>query len=124
MRVYTAVTKLIEKLKENGGLSEELQTKVDVLYVMGRIDNEEYLDICDKQGYRINKISDNAFELVEDENYETPTGDYLNPILYADGDSVEIGKWYYNDDKDLPHEAIASGQPVGFTDRNYFDFVE
>lgn len=52
------------------------------------------------------------------------TGDYLDPILYKDGMTIVDGKWYYLDDKDLPHEAIKSGVPSGFNDKEYFDFAE
>lgn len=53
-----------------------------------------------------------------------PAGDYLNPIPYTNGMAVEVGKFYYTDDKDLPHEAIMSGVPAGFNDKEYFDCVE
>lgn len=53
-----------------------------------------------------------------------PAGDYLNPIPYTNGMTVEVGKFYYTDDKDLPHEAMRNGVPAGFNDKEYFDFVE
>lgn len=51
-------------------------------------------------------------------------GDYLHPIHYEVGMSVEKGKWYFTDDPELPHEAIENGVSEGFYDRGYFDFVE
>lgn len=53
-----------------------------------------------------------------------PAGDYLNPIPYINGMAVEVGKFYYTDDKDLPHEAMRDGVPADFNDKEYFDFVE
>lgn len=78
---------------------------------------------------------DSALEIIEAKNeiarydelgkeVEHATGDYLNPINYKDGMNVDEGKWYYLDDKDLPHEAIKIGVPAGFNDKEYFDFVE
>lgn len=78
---------------------------------------------------------DSALEIIEAKNkiscYDElgkevvhETGDYLDPILYKDGMKIVEGKWYYLDDKDLPHEAVKSGIPAGFNDKEYFDFVE
>ncbi len=61
-----------------------------------------------------------AFEVVKD----TPaSGDYTDPIKWNPGDAITAGLWYYDDDKDLPHEAIKTGTPGTFYDRVCFDFV-
>lgn len=57
------------------------------------------------------------------EKAQVATGDYLDPILWSPGDSITTGLWYYTDDKDLPHEAIVSGTPFDFNDRNFFDDI-
>ena len=53
-----------------------------------------------------------------------PAGDYLNPIPYTNGMAVEVDKFYYTTDKELPHEAMKDGVPTDFNDREYFDYVE
>ncbi len=61
-----------------------------------------------------------VFEVVKS---EMGSGDYTNPIRWTPGIFVEVGKWYYTDDKDLPHEALGSGTPVDFNDRAWFDYI-
>lgn len=65
-----------------------------------------------------------GWEFVEDES-SVPDGDYQNPIPYTQGMTVETGKFYYIDylGKDLPYEAIKTGIPLSFYDRNYFDVI-
>lgn len=71
--------------------------------------------------YTIRHLSDNVQEIVKKEDSEMPTGDYLNPIPYVSGMAVEAGKWYTEDG--YIWEAIKSGVPTGFFDREYFDVV-
>lgn len=123
MSVYSIATQLLMKVKDiNGGFPEDVQEKVDVLFLMGRIKNEEYLDLCDKQGYRLHRIDENAIEFVKDEDYEAPMGDYLNPIPYEDGMEVNGGLFYTNG-ADI-WEAIHDGVPSGFDDASIFDIIE
>lgn len=82
-----------------------------------------------KKGYKLKLTYKNTgsivWEYVPDEDYKpTESGDYIDPIQWASGMSVKNGKWYYEADKDLPHEAIANGVPADFYDTNFFDFVE
>lgn len=55
-----------------------------------------------------------------------PKGDYTDPILYEVGATIGDGNFYYTETvgKDLPHEAIKSGIPSNFFDREYFDWIE
>lgn len=62
-------------------------------------------------------LGDGVIEIVKKE--QMSAGDYTNPIKYESGMSVEQGKWYYLNDKDLPREAIKSGKPSGFEDGAY-----
>ena len=90
------------------------KTRIEELYAQRR---DSTLEIIEAK----NEIS-RYNELGKEVEHET--GDYLNPILYKDGMKIVDGRWYYLDDKDLPHEAIKSGVPSGFHDEEYFDFVE
>lgn len=74
--------------------------------------------------FELKKISDSIIEVVKKENSEMPIGDYLNPIHFEKGIQVEIGKWYYEEDKELPFECIADGYPQSILDRDYFDIIE
>lgn len=47
--------------------------------------------------------------------------DYLRPITYVNGMEIISGLWY-TDGEDT-WEAIKSGTPVDFTDREYFDIL-
>lgn len=73
-------------------------------------------------GYEVKQLGENVFEVVKQTNF--PSGEYLNPIPFTLGMAVTKTLWYYADDKDLPHEAIASGIPSDFYDSAYFDYVE
>lgn len=72
-------------------------------------------------GVLVKRINSGAFEVVKD---MPQTGDYTDPIHWGAGTNIIKGLWYYLDDKELPHEAIASGAPSGFYDTAYFDFIE
>lgn len=130
MNAYSVVIKLIDKLKANGGLSEEQREKVDVLYMLDRIDNDGYLAIIDKQGYHVERLDDRTLTLVEDEKAEHPLGDYLNPIHWEEGMPVENGLFYYVDydpavigtGKDRPADAFRDGIPTGWNN-DWFDII-
>lgn len=84
----------------------EMTTKLDILM--------EFMGVH-------GKWNGDVFQVVK-QNPET--GDYTDPIRWAVGDEVTSGLWYYDEDKDLPHEAIANGTPLNFYDKQYFDFVK
>lgn len=71
--------------------------------------------------YSLKKISDSVIEVEKKDASEMEKGDFLNPLLYSVGMSVEIGKWY-TDGEDL-WEAIQSGVPANFEDTQYFDII-
>lgn len=73
------------------------------------------------QGLTVRQTAPGVYEVIKD---IPQTGDYLDPIPWQPGDSVTSGRWYYAEDKELPHEAIQSGVPESFRDPEYFDFVE
>lgn len=68
-----------------------------------------------------NKIDDDIIEIEKKDNEDLPLGDYSNPIIYMDGDEVEIGKWYCDlaVGKETPKECILSGVPTSFNDDKY-----
>ena len=39
--------KTLLKLKEKNGLTDDLKTKIDVFYAVGRITEEQYIDLMD-----------------------------------------------------------------------------
>lgn len=86
--------------------------------------------MADKVGYNLVEIGETEagskiFEYENDDS-EIPTGDYLNPVqIPVDGTTIEAGKWYYVDDKELPHEAKLNAFITieDFNDRTWFDFV-
>lgn len=67
-----------------------------------------------------------VYEVAKPTEEETPAGDYLNPIYYVMGMSVDEGNFYYTDEwgKVLPREAIDTGTPLSFNDKRYFDWIE
>lgn len=67
------------------------------------------------------QISDSMMEVIKKDASEMPVGDYVNPIAYVSGMTVEQGKFYTNGD-DI-WEAIQSGVPAGFDDRTFFDII-
>lgn len=97
----------VEKPKTNEEQIAELQAKLDGLITFMGVKGQ---------------WNGNVFEVIKE---EMGSGDYTNPILYKQGMSVELGKWYYTESVgiDLPREAIMSGVPVNFDDNNYFDWV-
>lgn len=89
---------------------------------------EEHIMSLEKQisdlTYTIKQLSANVQEIIKKDDEDMPTGDYLNPIRYVQGMAITVGLWYFLEDKDLPHEAIASGIPNDFYDTGYFDYIE
>lgn len=117
--LYEAIKKLIDR----NGLTEELKRKIDVLFLADRLTEDEYLASVNKVGYHIERIDERTLQLVEDAEAETKNDgtDYLRPISYENGMSVEAGLWY-TDGEDI-WEAIADGTPESFTDTNFFDII-
>lgn len=95
---------------------EKLNEVLDILRAGKRLIEAE------KHGYELVNTSAGVYEFVKKTEPEE-TGTFLNPILWV-GQAVEIGKWYFTVDKDLPHEAVAQGIPNDFYDRQFFDYVE
>lgn len=63
------------------------------------------------------------WEEVPDPDYKkSQSGTYIDPVVYAQGMTVEAGKWY-TDGADI-WEALKSGSPSGFDDQEYFDIIE
>lgn len=119
--LYEAIKKLIDR----NGLTEELKRKIDVLFIADRLTEDEYLASVNKVGYHVERIDERTFALVTDEEVsevsENDGTDYLRPITYSEGMTVEAGLWY-TDGNDI-WEAIASGTPESFADANYFDII-
>lgn len=83
---------------------------------------------AEKQGYTLKPVLSGStiiWEFIQDENPDPEErvyeGTYLDPIPYTPGMSVKVTKWYT--DGDNIWEAIASGTPDNFEDRNFFDIV-
>lgn len=78
----------------------------------------------EKAGYKTEYTSEGVLELVKDDAATIPEGDYINPILYASGGTVEAGKWYTdNRDGGDIWEAKQDGTPADFADAEYFDII-
>lgn len=60
-------------------------------------------------------------EVVDPDYNPTGSGTYVDPYVYEDGMTVEIGMWYT--DGDNIWEAIKTGIPTGFDDSEYFDII-
>lgn len=85
--------------------AEEINIKVEALM--------EYLGVQGHWNGKVFKVDKTVPEI----------GDYTKPIKWKPGEPVIAGKWYYTDDKDLPHEAIAAGVPLNFNDAKFFAFI-
>lgn len=78
---------------------------------------------------KINKLEEiiNALQnQYVNDTVEFPQGDYMNPIQLLDGGLItEKNKWYYVNDKNKPHMALAVGfaKPINFNDTTWFYFV-
>lgn len=101
------------------------KAKAEIFDKLGDVTSERIAS--DKEGFLFEVFSVNGIEVrreyIPDPDYIQPEGDYLHPIAYEQGAAVEAGKWYYTDDPELPREAIASGIPASFDDRDFFDIV-
>lgn len=108
--------------------TDSIAINLILAYIVGEATKEDVEQLFEERNAHRLHVEEAEAEIVRlDElgkEVEHATGDYLNPILYKDGMRIVDGKWYYLDDKDLPHEAIKSGVPAGFNDKEYFDFVE
>lgn len=71
--------------------------------------------------FALQRISENVLEVAKRQEGEMPTGDYVNPIQYKAGMSVEEGLFYT--DGDNIWEAMKTGTPVSFEDTEYFDII-
>lgn len=103
-------------------IPEDQRAEIEALIPTKPADKEGFLTVArvEPMGYRV------FWEFVPDPHYdpEAEDGSYGKPFKYEQGMAVEAGFWYWLDDKLLPHEAIASGTPADFYDREYFDYVE
>lgn len=100
-----------ERKQDDNERIAELEAQVEVLT------NYMGVSVVDK--------GNGVYEVVKKEE-ETTAGDYLNPIYYVMGMSVDEGNFYYNDEwgRELPREAINTGTPLSFNDKNYFDWID
>lgn len=103
-------------------LPEEHREAIEELIPEKPDDKEGYLTVStvESMGDRV------IWEYIPDPHYdpEAEDGSYMRPFKYEQGMDVEAGFWYWLGDKQLPHEAIASGTPTDFYDRDFFDYVE
>lgn len=86
---------------------------------------EERIRVLEQQlealTYFVSDVAAGVQEIIKKDDSEMPVGDYVNPIPYAEGMTVETGKFYTNGD-DI-WEAVQSGTPNSFEDRDYFDII-
>lgn len=75
--------------------------------------------LMEYQGLTVRKVANGVLEVVKSEN---PLGSYLNPIKWFKSLVVKQGVWYYNEDKDLPAEALKSGVALAWS-KEWFDIV-
>lgn len=110
------LTELEKMMLSSVGMTEEdLQPKDKLTELENKLEA-----LLEYQGLSLKQIDSRQFEVVKK---QVGTGDYINPILFEQGMSITLGLWYYLDDKDLPREAIRSGTPTTFDDREYFDWI-
>lgn len=102
------LVRAIERIDATLERMEELEPKLNALF--------EY------QGLTVREVSTGVFEVVKPTAEDMPSGDYLNPIRWVEGMSVETGKFYWYDDKDLPAEALKSGVALAWN-KEWFDIV-
>lgn len=117
------LSKIINRMKDNGKIDNEMQKKIDVLFLAGRVSEKDYLKTVNKAVHHIKKIDDKTFEIVKDEEVTINDGkDYIRPITFVKGMTVSKGLWYT--DGDNVWEAIKNGVPAGFDDTKYFDIIK
>lgn len=105
---------------------QDIKTQEDIIERQNKTIEQLTAEI-NKVGYKVVDQGNGVYTVEKDEEAELPTGDYLNPITYNVGDTVEEGKFYHEvgegKDAELIWEAIKSGTPVDFADTEYFDIV-
>lgn len=104
---------LTEALEEFTQMENELKS--------AKAENEKLKKMLSKAGYAVKEVNEGVYELVKDEQAEIPLGDYINPIIYEEGMTVEKGK-FYSDYNDI-WEAKKNGVPESFADTKYFDII-
>lgn len=77
--------------------------------------------LIEYRGLTVKELDEGTFEVVKKTAEDMPSGDYINPIPYLDGMTVEQGK-FYTDGEDI-WEAYNSGVPSGFADKAFFDII-
>lgn len=112
--------------KERETLSDKEVREIFAREILESIEVSHIKPKADKEGFLLKQIYDPAahmiiWEYVEDPYYVQQDGTFFNPIQYEDGISVETGKWYT--DGENFWEAIQSGVPESFEDRNYFEII-
>lgn len=105
---------------------QDIKTQEDIIERQNATIQQLTAEI-NKVGYKVVDQGNGVYTVEKDEAAELPSGDYLNPITYNVGDTVEEGKFYHEvgegKDAELIWEAIKSGTPVDFADTEYFDIV-
>lgn len=103
-------------------IPEEQRAEVEALIPTKPADKEGFVTVSrvEPMGYSV------FWDFVPDPHYDPDAedGSYLKPFKYVQDMEVEAGFWYWLEDKALPHEAIASGTPADFYDRDFFDYVD
>lgn len=103
---------------------QDIKTQEDIIERQNATIQQLTAEI-NKVGYKVVDQGNGVYTVEKDEAAELPSGDYLNPITYNVGDTVEEGKFYHEvgegKDAELIWEAIKSGTPADFTDTEYFD---
>lgn len=120
MRMQLAEQRALFMQNQNAELMAMVQEQAKILSAIGeKIGYDVVLTHTTEAGSEVYEYEKN------DEQAES--GDYTNPIKW-EGQEVTEGLWYWIDEedagRDLPHEAISTGCPASFYDKNYFDFVE
>lgn len=102
----------VEKPKTPAEQIAEINAKIDGLITF--------------MGVSVQDNGNGVYKVVKPADEETTAGDYLNPIYYVMGMSVDEGNFYYTDEwgRELPREAIDTGTPLSFNDKRYFDWID
>ena len=89
-------------------------------YLLDKID--ELTKNVEQLTFNLNKISETVTEVIKKDDKEMPEGDYVHPIPFVDGMSVEQGKFYVFDDDNI-WECIKSGNGAEYT-AEWFEIIE
>lgn len=112
------------RFEQLGQVYQDIKTQEDIIERQNKT-IEQLTDEINKVGYKVVDQDNGVYTIEKNEEAEVPSGDYLNPITYNVGDTVEEGKFYHEvgegKDAELIWEAIKSGTPVDFADTEYFD---